>query len=196
MTIRLSAAASDVGSRPHSDAILSAALWPPGARCGCPHPVCQDYSMNEEQTGSEDQPIVVDQTDKRSIVPFVAAAVIAIVVLIAIVAGGLLSPAEKNVTEADRLAAAVTNYIDARSRSEQRPPAGVACPGFGEEKSGLSERLGGPKSAVTIDKKGFDKATVNGDRAKIDATVQIGDTPSTSTWNLTRVDGTWLVCTP
>ncbi|MET9212367.1 MULTISPECIES: Rv0361 family membrane protein [unclassified Nocardia] len=152
--------------------------------------------MNEEQTGSEDQPIVVDQTDKRSIVPFVAAAVIAVIVLVGIVLGGLLSPAEKNVTEADRLAAAVTNYIDARSRSELRPPPGVACPGFDEEKSGLSERLGGPKSEVTIDKKGFDKATVNGDRAKIDATVRIGDTSSTSTWNLTRVDGNWLVCTP
>ncbi|MGW6425923.1 Rv0361 family membrane protein [Nocardia sp. NPDC055053] len=152
--------------------------------------------MNEEQSGSEDQPIVVDQTDKRSVVPFVAAAVIAVVVLIGIVLGGLLSPAEKNVTEADRLTAAVSNYIDARSRSELRPPPGVACPGFDEEKSGLSERLGGPKSAVTIDKKGFDKATVNGDRAKIDATVQIGDTSSTSTWNLTRVDGAWLVCTP
>ncbi|WP_280218123.1 hypothetical protein [Nocardia neocaledoniensis] len=152
--------------------------------------------MNEEQKGSDDQPIVVDQTDKRSIVPFVAAAVIAVLVLIGIVLGGLLSPAEKNVTEADRLTAAVSNYIDARSRSELRPPPGVACPGFDEVKSGLSERLGGPKSEVTVDKKGFDKATVNGDRAKIDATVLIGDKSSTSTWNLTRVDGAWLVCTP
>ncbi|WP_336087741.1 Rv0361 family membrane protein [Nocardia sp. SSK8] len=152
--------------------------------------------MNEERTGSDEQPVVVDQTDKRSIVPFVAAAVIAVLVLIGIVLGGLLSPAEKNVTEADRLAAAVTNYIDARSRSELRPPQGVACPGFDEQKSGLTERLGGPKSAVTIDKKGFQNPTVNGDRAKIDATVQVGDTSSTSTWNLTRVDGTWLVCTP
>ncbi|WP_189025045.1 Rv0361 family membrane protein [Nocardia rhizosphaerihabitans] len=196
MTIRLLAAAFDVRQQAASKAILSAALWPPGARCGWPHRVCQDYSMNEEQSGSEDQPIVVDQTDKRSVVPFVAAAVIAVIVLIGIVLGGLLSPAEKNVTEADRLTAAVSNYIDARSRSELRPPPGVACPGFDEEKSGLSERLGGPKSAVTIDKKGFDKATVNGDRAKIDATVQIGDKSSTSTWNLTRVDGAWLVCTP
>ncbi|MGW4635894.1 Rv0361 family membrane protein [Nocardia sp. NPDC004415] len=152
--------------------------------------------MNEERTGSDEQPIVVDQTDKRSVVPFVAAAVIAVLVLIGIVLGGLLAPAEKNVTEADRFAAAVTNYIDARSRSELRPPPGVACPGFDEEKSGLTERLGGPKSAVTIDKKGFANATVNGDRAKIDATVLIGDTPATSTWNLTRVEGTWLVCAP
>ncbi|MFC4126217.1 Rv0361 family membrane protein [Nocardia rhizosphaerae] len=152
--------------------------------------------MNEEQTGSDDGPIVVDQTDKRSIVPFVAAAVIAVIVLIGIVLGGVLSPAEKNVTVADRLAAAVTNYIDARSRSELRPPPGVACEGFDEVKSGLSERLGGPDSEVTIDKKGFDKATVNGSRGKIDATVKVGDEPSTFTWNLTQVDDTWLVCTP
>src|SRR5690606_5385381 len=120
--------------------ILSALSWPPGARCGCPRPVCQDCTMNEERTGSDEQPIVVDQTDKRSVVPFVAAAVIAVLVLIGIVLGGLLAPAEKNVTEADRFAAAVTNYIDARSRSELRPPPGVACPGFDEEKSGLTER--------------------------------------------------------
>ncbi|MCA2205490.1 MULTISPECIES: Rv0361 family membrane protein [Nocardia] len=152
--------------------------------------------MNEEQTGSDDQPIEVDQTDKRSIVPFVAAAVIAVVVLISIVVGGLLAPAEKNVTEADRLAAAVTNYIDARSRTDQRPPPGVACPGFDEAKSGLTERLGGPESAATIDKKGFANATVNGNRAKIDATVSVGGQSTSSTWNLTRVDGAWLVCTP
>ncbi|WP_278261807.1 hypothetical protein [Nocardia sp. AG03] len=152
--------------------------------------------MNVQRSGPDEEPVVVDQTDKRSVVPFVAAAVIAVLVLIGIVLGGVLSPAEKNVTEADRLAAAVTNYIDARSRSELRPPPGVACPGFDEEKSGLTERLGGPKSAVTIDEKGFDKATVNGDRAKIDATVRVGDAPSTGTWNLTRVDGTWLVCAP
>ncbi|APE37579.1 hypothetical protein BOX37_30715 [Nocardia mangyaensis] len=151
--------------------------------------------MNDEQTGSDDQPIVVDQTDKRSIVPFVAAAVVAIVVLIGIVLGGLLSPAEKNVTEADRLAAAVTNYIDARSRSELRPPPGVACPGFDEEESGLTQRLGGPESAVSIDKKGFANPTVNGDRAKVDATVQVDGNDSMSTWTLTRVDGDWLVCT-
>ncbi|MFF2085295.1 hypothetical protein ACFVVM_16080 [Nocardia sp. NPDC058176] len=170
-------------------------MWPPGARCGCRCRVCQDYSMNDEQTGSDDQPIVVDQTDKRSIVPFVAAAVVAIVVLIGIVLGGLLSPAEKNVTEADRLAAAVTNYIDARSRSDSRPPPGVACPGFDEQKSGLTERLGGPESAVSIDKRGFENPTVNGDKAKIDATVQIDGNEATSTWTLTRVDGDWLVCT-
>ncbi|MFE9786066.1 hypothetical protein ACFYO7_11850 [Nocardia salmonicida] len=137
----------------------------------------------------------MDQTDKRSIVPFVAAAVIAIIVLIGIVAGGLLSPAEKNVTEADRLAAAVTNYIDARSRSDLRPPTGVACPGFDEESAGLGERLGGPKSVVTIDGKGFENATVNGDRAKIDATVVVDGNPATIDWKLTRVDGAWLVCT-
>ncbi|MFE1595402.1 hypothetical protein [Nocardia sp. NPDC058705] len=151
--------------------------------------------MNEEQTGSDDQPVVVDQTDKRSIVPFVAAAVVAIIVLIGIVLGGLLSPAEKNVTEADRLAAAVTNYIDARSRSDLRPPTGVACEGFNEESSGLSEQLGGPKSTVTIDGKGFENATVNGDRAKIDATVVVNGNPATTNWKLTRADGAWLVCT-
>lgn len=151
--------------------------------------------MNDETTGSDDQPIVVDQTDKRSIVPFVAAAVVAVIVLIGIVLGGVLSPAEKNVTQADRLAAAVTNYVDARSRSELRPPPGVACPGFDEEESGLGERLGGPESTVAIDRKGFANPTVNGDRAKVDATVQIDGESATSTWTLTRVDGNWLVCT-
>ncbi|MFC4376016.1 hypothetical protein ACFO5K_18095 [Nocardia halotolerans] len=152
--------------------------------------------MNEEQTGSDEAPVVVDQTDKRSVVPFVAAAAIAIVVLIGIVLGGLLAPAEKNVTLADRLAAAVTNYIDARARTEQRPPPGVACAGFDEVKSGLSDRLGGPKSAVTLDKKGFSNPTVNGDRGKIDATVSFDGKTESSTWNLTRVDGEWLVCNP
>lgn len=150
--------------------------------------------MTDSRNEADDQPIVVDQTDKRSIAPFVAAAIVAVIVLLAIVLGGIFSPAEKNVTEADRLAAAVTNYLDARGRTEARPPQGVACPGFDEEKSGLSEKLGGAAPGKTVEKQGFSNATVNGDKAKIDATVRVDGAESTATWTLTRVDGKWLVC--
>ncbi|GGK52183.1 Rv0361 family membrane protein [Nocardia camponoti] len=152
--------------------------------------------MNEAKPGPDSEPIVVSQADKRSIVPFAAAAIFALVVLIAVIAGGLLSPAEKNVTTADKLAAAVTNYIDARGKSDLRPPIGVACPGFDEQRAGLTEALGGEKSKVSLDGNGFTNATVNGSRAKVDATVDVNGTAKTFTWNLKDVDGTWLVCAP
>lgn len=87
-----------------------------------------------EQQGIDDEPAIeVDQTDRRSVAPFVAAAVFAAVVLIAIVLGAVLSPAEKNVTESDKITAAVQRYAEARAATDSTPPPAVACQGFDEQ---------------------------------------------------------------
>src|ERR1700730_6623376 len=66
-------------------------------------PQTRDHrGMTDQQTGAEDGEVIeVDQTDSRSAWPFIAAAVLAGIVIVAVVLGGLLSPAEKNVTDAD-----------------------------------------------------------------------------------------------
>ncbi|MBH0778136.1 Rv0361 family membrane protein [Nocardia bovistercoris] len=147
--------------------------------------------MTEKPTAPEDdEPIVVDQTDKRTVLPFVAAAVFAAIVLVAVVIGGVLSPAEKNVTEADRIAGAAQNYASARNASDRRPPPGVACDGFDEGRSPLAAQFAG--DTATIPK--VADQTVNGDRAKAAVTVRVGDRETTETWDFTRAGDKWLVC--
>jgi hypothetical protein len=149
--------------------------------------------MTEQQpTPGEDEIIRVDQTDKRSAAPFIAAAVVAATVLIAIVLGGVLSPAEKNVTEADRIAAAVRNFVDGSNRSDAVPPPGTACLGFDATRSPLAGQDGAGKP-VEITK--IDSPIMDGDRGKATVTTKVDGQERTSTWNLTRSGGKWLVCT-
>ncbi|MFE7743423.1 hypothetical protein [Nocardia sp. NPDC057455] len=149
--------------------------------------------MTEQQpTAGEDEIIRVDQTDKRSAAPFIAAAVVAAIVLIAIVLGGVLSPAEKNVTEADRIVAAVRNFVDGANRSDAVPPPGTACLGFDASRSPLAGQDGVGKP-VEITK--IDNPIMDGDRGKATVTTKVDGRERTSTWNLTRSGGKWLVCT-
>lgn len=146
----------------------------------------------QDPAAGEDEIIRVDQTDKRSAVPFVAAAVVAAIVLIAIVLGGVLSPAEKNVTEADRIAAAVRNFVDGSNRSDAVPPPGTACQGFDASRSPLAGQDGAGKP-VEITK--IDSPMVDGDRGKATVTTKVDGQEKTTTWNLTRSGDKWLVCT-
>lgn len=148
--------------------------------------------MADTEPPAQDEPIPVDQTDQRSITPFIAAAVIAVLVLIAIVLGGVLSPAEKNVTEADRITAAVHNFVEGANETDEVPPPGAACADFDAARSPLAEQQG---SGKTIELKSVTGQTVNGDRAKATVTTAIDGAEQTATWNLVRVERGWLVCT-
>ncbi|GAB2647729.1 Rv0361 family membrane protein [Nocardia goodfellowii] len=149
--------------------------------------------MTEQQSTPDDEPIQVDQTDKRSMTPFIAAAILAAIVLVAVFAGGLLSPAEKNVTESDRIAAAVGNYVGGRAQRDEVPAPGTACAGFDEAESPLAAQFGpGGRKSVEIAK--IEGQTVNGDRAKATVTTKADGKETTATWNLVRSDGKWLVC--
>ncbi|WP_433660240.1 hypothetical protein ACQPW1_46580 [Nocardia sp. CA-128927] len=147
--------------------------------------------MSDQQSPAEDEVIEVDQTDKRSVAPFVAAAVIAVVVLGAIIIGGAMSPAEKNVTESDKIAAAVRNFVEGSNTTDLVPPPGTGCQNFDPKRSPLAGRSGGGKT-VEITK--LVDPAVDGDRAKATVTTKVDGDEATSTWNLTRSGGKWLVC--
>ncbi|MFD6154987.1 hypothetical protein ACFWF7_17105 [Nocardia sp. NPDC060256] len=147
--------------------------------------------MSDQQSPAEDEVITVDQTDKRSVAPFVAAAVLAVIVLGAIIIGGVVSPAEKNVTESDRIAAAVRNFVEGSNTTDLVPPPGTGCQGFDPKRSPLAGRSGGGKT-VEITK--LDDPKMDGDRAKATVTTKVDGTEATATWNLTRSGDKWLVC--
>jgi hypothetical protein len=151
--------------------------------------------MTDQQPGAEEGEVIeVDQTDSRSAWPFIAAAALAVIVIVAVVLGGLLSPAEKNVTEADRIAAAVRNYADARGRTDVSPPPGVACAGFDERKSSLARQLAGVETGKTVEITKVDNPMVDGDRAKATVTTKFDGREDTETWNLARTGDRWLIC--
>jgi hypothetical protein len=148
-----------------------------------------------EQQGTDEEPVIeVDQTDRRSVAPFIAAAVFAAVVLVAIVLGAVLSPAEKNVTESDKIAAAVQRYAEARSTTDSTPPPAVACQGFDESKSPLAAQFGGAAAGKSIKVTKIENAMVDGDKAKANVTIAVDGRETPATWNLVRSGDRWIVC--
>ncbi|WP_280390675.1 Rv0361 family membrane protein [Nocardia brasiliensis] len=147
--------------------------------------------MTEPQPPAADEPIVVDQTDRRSVVPFVAAGIFAVLVLAAIIIGGVVSPAEKNVTEADRITAAVNRFVEGSNQTAAVPPPGTGCPDFDPKRSPLAGRSG-PGKTVEVTK--IENPMVDGDRAKATVTTKVEGNEATGLWNLTRSGDKWLVC--
>ncbi|WP_051027546.1 Rv0361 family membrane protein [Nocardia higoensis] len=149
--------------------------------------------MADSERPAPDEPVIpIDQTDERSMTPFIAAGVVAVLVVIAIVLGGVLSPAEKNVTEADRISAAVHNFVEGVNETDEVPPPGAACADFDPGRSPLAAP---EDSGKTIELRSVTDHTVNGDRAKATVTTTIDGVAQTGTWNLVRGERGWLVCT-
>ncbi|WP_147403925.1 Rv0361 family membrane protein [Nocardia panacis] len=146
--------------------------------------------MTDQRTPSDEPPIEIDQTDRRSMKPFIAAGIIAVAVLVAIVIGGLLAPAEKNVTVADRIAGAVREFVDGVNNTDGVGAAGTVCKDFDPKHSPLAQRQSG--QAVSVTK--IENPTADGDRAKVSVTVKFADTEHPGTWNLTRTGQKWQVC--
>ena len=134
---------------------------------------------------------VPEPAESRTAWPFVAAVVVIAVIALGIVIAGLLSPAEENVTESDRIRVAVNNYVAARDSGDANQLKAATCTNFDADRSPLSDAPG----KVTV--KRVEAATVDGDRAEADVTVAHDDKddPATS-WSFARADGEWRVCNP
>ncbi|WP_225726070.1 MULTISPECIES: hypothetical protein [unclassified Nocardia] len=147
--------------------------------------------MTDKQPAADDGEVIeIDQTDRRSLWPFIAAACFAAVVLVAIVLGGVLSPAEKNVTTADRIAGAVRDFVSGVNNTDSPAAPGSVCQGFDPKRSPLADRPSGKTVEITK----IENPSADGDRAKANVTVEIDGNERTTTWNLTRSGDRWLVC--
>ncbi|RDI46614.1 Rv0361 family membrane protein [Nocardia mexicana] len=138
----------------------------------------------------EDAPAIDQRETTRSVIPFVAAAVVAVLVIGGIVALALARPVENNVTDSDRIAAAVRNFSTAQADSDAGRRATTACPGFDEGRSPLGPGVLGKQ----VDVAKVADTRLDGDRATAAVTSAIDGRESTATWHLARIDGTWLVC--
>ncbi|WP_067830500.1 Rv0361 family membrane protein [Nocardia inohanensis] len=139
----------------------------------------------------DDQPVRIDQDETRTMLPFLVAAVVIVLVIVGIVIAALVSPAEKNVTDSDRLAIAARNFTDARGGAESLEKS-TACEGFDPAKSPLAGKPGeqDPKYAYVK----LADPRVEGDKATAQVTWQAGDRESTTTWHFSKSGSSWLVC--
>ncbi|BAH50201.1 Rv0361 family membrane protein [Rhodococcus opacus] len=133
-----------------------------------------------------------DPVDPRrtTAVPFIAAVTVIVVILVAIVVSSMLSPADENVTEADRINRSVADFIQAHNHDDADLQKTLVCPSWSDDRDVLRGREGD----VTL--QGVESSEVNGDRARAEVRVSADDGKgeTTDTWQLTRDGDTWVVC--
>lgn len=139
----------------------------------------------------DDKAVRIDQDETRSMLPFLLAAGIIVLVVVGIVIAAIVSPAEKNVTDSDRLAVAARNFTDAQTAADPLNTR-VACAGFDDAHSPLKLEHG--DSTPTLEFVGLTDPQVTGDRGTAAVTVRIDGKETTSTWNFTHSDSGWVVC--
>ncbi len=145
---------------------------------------------------ADEQPATESGDDERprSITPFVVAAAVAALVLVGVLIAGLVAPAEKNVTDSDRIAGAVREFADVSNRYGPEPPRQAVCPGFVPARSPLAGQLKPGETGKDIEITRFGPVHITGDTANIEVTSRVEGEERTATWWLFQSDGDWKVC--
>ncbi|TSD94412.1 hypothetical protein FOS14_20525 [Skermania sp. ID1734] len=127
--------------------------------------------------------------DDRSIWPFLAAAAVIVVIVLGVVLAELISPAAENITDADRVRTAVTNFVGFRNAGTDQQKRSAVCSGFDTARSPL-------KGIDTkVDLGAVENIKITGDRAKADVVfTPEGKKEQRANWSLVRQNGKWLVC--
>ncbi|WP_155981987.1 hypothetical protein [Nocardia sp. BMG111209] len=141
-------------------------------------------------TTPDEEPVVIDQREKtRSALPFLAAFAIALVVLVAVVVLEATRPAERNLTDSDKMATAVRDYADAWNAADPAKLTAAACAGFDPARSPLAAAAGKKVDLVRLA-----DPSIDGDHGKVTVTGSVDGKESSGTWSLTRSGGVWRVC--
>lgn len=139
---------------------------------------------------AEETPVRIDQDETRSMWPFLVAAGIIAVVILGIVIASVVSPVEKNVTDADRLTASADAFIRSREDTGKYDPR-LQCAGFDEKLSPLRNAV---ETGGTIAFSKLTAAAVQGDTATAQVSFTVAGSPTTTPWHFTKENSRWLVC--
>ena len=131
-----------------------------------------------------------DDPSRTTAKPFLFAVSIVAIVMIGIIVSALVSPAEDNRSDADRVAASVADFARATDNDDDEAVERLVCAGYAEDRSPLAGR-GDEVRVVEVA-----NTQVNGDTATADVRVDANDDigATTSTWQLVRGEDRWLIC--
>jgi hypothetical protein len=153
-------------------------------------PVEGDRRVREKIAGMTDQHEPAEDPSRTTMKPFLLAVSIVAIVMIGIIVSALLSPAEENRSDTDRLNASATDFVRAANNDDPEGVDRMVCEGFATDRSPLAGREG----EVTVEE--VSNAQVNGNDATADVRINANDSKgaTSSTWQFVQGDGRWLVC--
>ncbi|MGU3437986.1 hypothetical protein ACNHUS_33865 [Actinomycetes bacterium M1A6_2h] len=124
-----------------------------------------------------------DRNHAASSTPILAALLIAVVIIVGVVLVSVLRPADRNVSENDRVGTAVTRYVDARNDGNL---ADVLC------SPTTSQPFSSENGEMKL--KMIDGIAVDGNTATADVTAEFGGEDISGRMSFTKSGDDWKLC--
>ncbi|WP_305092641.1 hypothetical protein [Prescottella sp. R16] len=137
-----------------------------------------------------DQPEPAEDPSRTTATPFLLAVSIVVIVMIGMVLAAIISPADEQLTETDRLTASVSDFVRAHNNDDDEAVARMLCDTFAEDRSPIAGRDGEIEIVEVAN------ARVVGHEATADVRIDApdGKGETTESWQFVRGDNRWLVC--
>lgn len=121
--------------------------------------------------------------------PFMGALLIVVLLILGVVGAQMLSPAQNELSDDERIDRTVADYVSAHNENDTDILARLRCAELPAQEAPLADVEGNVQLQATQD------IAVDGDRATVDVRVTVDGTSQIETWQVVRVDSVWRVCT-
>lgn len=140
--------------------------------------------------GMSDEHAPGDDPSRTTAGPFLLAVSIVAIVMIGIVVSAILRPADESRTDAEQLNASASDFVRASNNDDDEALDRMVCDGFADDRSPIAGREG----EIRVEE--VTNTAVDADTATADVRIDAADGKGseTSTWQLVRSGGRWLVC--
>ncbi len=141
------------------------------------------------QRRTPDPEPVPDDTDGGTPWPFMGALLIVVLLIVGVVGTQMLSPAQDELSDDQRIDRTVADYVSAHNENDTDILERLRCAELPAEEAPLADVEGNVQLQATQD------IAVDGDRATVDVRATVDGTSQIETWQVVRVDSVWRVCT-
>lgn len=141
------------------------------------------------QRRTPDPEPAADDPDGGTPWPFMGALLIVVLLIVGVVGAQMLSPAQDELSDEQRIERTVADYVSAHNETDTEILARLRCAELPEQEAPLADVEGNVQLQATQD------IAVDGDRATVDVRATVDGTSQIETWQVVRVDSVWRVCT-
>lgn len=150
--------------------------------------MAQQRAPGPDPDGSDPDGLDPDGPTRRSLGPFVAAVAVVAVLAVVVLAAQIFAPSGATLDDSEQINRTVGDYVRAHNDNDTGVLAHLRCAALPADEAPLA-------GVGAVEFGGSGNVVVDGDRGTVDVITTVDDGPRTQTWQVTRVDDAWRICT-
>lgn len=120
--------------------------------------------------------------------PFMGALLVIVLLIVGVVAAQMLSPAQEELTDDQRIDRTVADYVSAHNQDDTNTLERLRCADLEEADAPLADLEG------TLELQATQNIVVDGDSATVDVRGIVDGRSESETWQVVRVGNVWRIC--